>query len=132
MEVEAGIGNYKLRYNKQWKPKSERFRHAYVTRDMEREPILQMESNKMIPRHVSENPFRIRFPDRSDWNKGFQSDKKGGLIWYTDGSCGRACSRQLAAMSFRTRMTLFLLFLTLLCAELDRPTFFESIRHRGL
>jgi hypothetical protein len=29
-------------------------------------------------------------------------------------------------------MTLFLLFLTLLFAELDRPTLFESIRHRVL
>jgi hypothetical protein len=35
-------------------------------------------------------------------------------------------------MSFRARMTLFLLFLTLLCAELDRPLLFESIRHRAL
>jgi hypothetical protein len=29
-------------------------------------------------------------------------------------------------------MTLFLLFLTLLGAELDRPTLFESIRHHVL
>jgi ribonuclease HI len=28
----------------------------------------------------------IGFPDRSEWKQGFQPDKKGGLIWYTDGS----------------------------------------------
>jgi ribonuclease HI len=43
---------------------------------MESEPILQMRSDKMTPRHVYEKPFIIRFP----------ADKKGGLIWYTDGS----------------------------------------------
>jgi hypothetical protein len=27
-----------------------------------------------------------RFPDRSEWKEGFQPDRKGELIWYTDGS----------------------------------------------
>jgi hypothetical protein len=27
-----------------------------------------------------------RFPDRSEWKEGSQSDRKGGLIWYTNGS----------------------------------------------
>jgi hypothetical protein len=40
----------------------------------------------MILRHVDEKPFTIRFPDTSEWNRGVQPDKKGGLIWYTDGS----------------------------------------------
>jgi hypothetical protein len=57
-----------------------------MTQHMEKEPILQMGSNKMIPRHVYDKPFTVRFPDRSEWKKGFQTDKKGGLIWYTDGS----------------------------------------------
>jgi hypothetical protein len=45
-----------------------------------------MGSDKMIPRYVYDKPFTIRFPDRSEWKKGFQPDSKGGLIWYTDGS----------------------------------------------
>jgi hypothetical protein len=45
---------------------------------MEKEPILQMESDKMIPRHVYNKPFTIRFPDRSEWKKGFQPDQNGG------------------------------------------------------
>jgi hypothetical protein len=53
---------------------------------MESEPILQMGSDKVTSKHIYENPFTIRFPDRSEWNEGFQPDKKGGLIWYTDGS----------------------------------------------
>jgi hypothetical protein len=28
----------------------------------------------------------IRFPDRSEWKEGLQPDRKGRLIWYTDGS----------------------------------------------
>jgi hypothetical protein len=40
----------------------------------------------MIPRHDYDKPFRIIFPDRSEWKEGFQSDRKGGIIWYTDGS----------------------------------------------
>jgi hypothetical protein len=36
-------------------------------------------------RHVYDIPFIIRFPDRSEWKEGLQPDRKGGLIWYTDG-----------------------------------------------
>ena len=53
---------------------------------MKKEPILQMGSDKMILRHVYEKPFTVRFPDRSEWENGFWSNRKGGLIWYTDGS----------------------------------------------
>jgi hypothetical protein len=42
--------------------------------------------DKMIPKHVYHKSFTIRFPDRSEWNEGFQADRKGGPIWYTDGS----------------------------------------------
>jgi ribonuclease HI len=38
----------------------------------------------MTPRH-DDKPFTIRFPNRSEWKKGFQPDK-GGLIWHTVGS----------------------------------------------
>jgi hypothetical protein len=84
-EAEARIGNYKLRCDSQWKPKSEGFGHAYMTRDIETEPILQMGTDKMVPRNVHEKSFTIRLPDRSEWKKDFEPDKKGGLIWYTDG-----------------------------------------------
>jgi hypothetical protein len=40
----------------------------------------------MIPKHVYDKPLTIRFPERSDWKEGFQPDRKGGLIWYTDNS----------------------------------------------
>jgi hypothetical protein len=29
-------------------------------------------------------PFMVRFPDRSEWKDAFQSDRKGGLIWFQD------------------------------------------------
>jgi hypothetical protein len=56
-----------------------------MTQDMEKEPIVQMGSDKMIPSHVYDKPFMIRFSDRSEW-KEFQPDRKAELIWYTDGS----------------------------------------------
>jgi hypothetical protein len=80
VEVEAMIGNDRLRCNEKWKPKSDGFRHAYMARDMEKEPILLMGSDKMIPKHVYDKPFTIRFPDRSEWREGFQPDRNGGLI----------------------------------------------------
>jgi hypothetical protein len=39
MEAEARIGNYRLRCNDQWKPKSEGFGHAYMTQDMKKDPF---------------------------------------------------------------------------------------------
>jgi hypothetical protein len=63
VEAEARISNYRLRCNDQWKPKSEGFGHEYMTQDMKKELILLMGSDKMIPRHVYDKPFTIRFPD---------------------------------------------------------------------
>jgi hypothetical protein len=57
---------------------------------MMKEPILQIVSDKMLPRHVYEKVFTVRFPDRSGWNEGFRPDRKVGLIWYTDGSKTKA------------------------------------------
>jgi hypothetical protein len=56
-----------------------------MTRDIRNEPMLQMGSHKMIPRHVYDKTFTIRFPDRREWKEGFQPDRREGLIWYTDG-----------------------------------------------
>jgi hypothetical protein len=42
VDAETKTGNYRLRCNEQWKRKSEGFGHAYMTRDMEKEPILQV------------------------------------------------------------------------------------------
>jgi hypothetical protein len=78
VEAEAMMGSYRLSCNEQWKPKSEGFGHAHMARDMEREPILQMGSDKIIPRHVYDKPFTIRFPDRSEWKKGFNLIEMGG------------------------------------------------------
>jgi hypothetical protein len=57
-----------------------------MTQDMKKEPILQMGPDRMIPRHVYEKSFNVRIPDKSEWKEGFRPDRKGGLIWYTDGS----------------------------------------------
>jgi hypothetical protein len=41
-EAEAKIENYRLRCNKQWKPKSGGSGHTYMTQDTEKESILQI------------------------------------------------------------------------------------------
>jgi hypothetical protein len=71
----------------QWKHKSEDFGHAYMTQDMEKEPILQMASDKMIRRYVYDKPFKIRFLVEVNGKGGFNPTERGerGLIWYTDG-----------------------------------------------
>jgi hypothetical protein len=48
--------------------------------------VLEMETDKMIPRHVCNKTFMIRFPNRSDWERGLQPHRYVGLIWYTAGS----------------------------------------------
>jgi hypothetical protein len=30
----------------------------------------------MIPKHIYDKPFTIRFPDRSEWKEGVQPDRK--------------------------------------------------------
>jgi hypothetical protein len=49
-------------------------------------PILLMGTDKMLPSYVYEKSFTVRFPDRSESREGYKPDRKGGLIWYTDGS----------------------------------------------
>jgi hypothetical protein len=86
LEAEARAGIYRPHCSEQWKPKSKGFGHAYMTQDMKKEPILQMGTDKIIPRHVYDKAFTVRFPDRREWKDGFHPDRKGGLIWCTDGS----------------------------------------------
>jgi ribonuclease HI len=45
-----------------------------------------MGTDRMVPRHVYDKPFTVRFPYRSERKDGFQPDRKGGLLWCTDGS----------------------------------------------
>jgi hypothetical protein len=65
VEAEARVCNYTLRCNDQWKPKSEGFQHAYMIQDMEKEPIIQMGSDIMIPKYVYDKPFTITHHTRS-------------------------------------------------------------------
>jgi hypothetical protein len=37
-----------------------------MAQDMKKVFILQMRADKIIPRHVHDEPFTVRFPDRSE------------------------------------------------------------------
>jgi hypothetical protein len=53
--------------------------HVSKAQDMTREHILQMGTNKMIPRYEFHKPFTVRLPDRREWERGFAPMGKGGL-----------------------------------------------------
>jgi hypothetical protein len=46
----------------------------------------QTGSDKIIPRCEFHKKFTVTLPDRDEWNRGMVPLKKGGLMWYTDGS----------------------------------------------
>jgi hypothetical protein len=79
LEAEARAGIYRLYCSKQWKCKSEGYGHAYISRGMREEPILLMETDKIIPRHVDYKSFTLTFPERSEMKDAFQPDLRGGL-----------------------------------------------------
>jgi hypothetical protein len=49
LEAEARKGIYRFNCSDQWEHKSEGFGPAYMTQGMKKEPILQMEIDRMIP-----------------------------------------------------------------------------------
>jgi hypothetical protein len=51
-----------------------------MTQGMKEKLILQMGTDKMIPRYVYGKRFTVRFSDRSEWKDGFHPYRKGGLI----------------------------------------------------
>jgi hypothetical protein len=40
----------------------------------------------MTPGYVFHKPFKVDLPNKHEWQNGFNSDNKVGLVWYTDGS----------------------------------------------
>lgn len=40
----------------------------------------------MIPSYAYHKPFKIHLPNKYELQNGFNPDKKGGLVWYTDSS----------------------------------------------
>jgi hypothetical protein len=53
---------------------------------MEHEPIQGMGSDRIFPRHAYHKPLTIKFPDKCEWQNGFNPDKKVFLVWFTDRS----------------------------------------------
>jgi hypothetical protein len=59
---------------------------------MEHEPIIQMGSDRMLPKYAYHKPVTDKFPDKCEWQNGFNPDNKGGLVWYTDGFKTNKCT----------------------------------------
>lgn len=56
-----------------------------MSQSIEEEPILQLGTDRMILRHVHDESFTVRFPDRSEWRNRFRPKRKGGPVQYADG-----------------------------------------------
>ena len=37
-------------------------------------------------RYADQKQFTFRFPDKCEWQNGFNPDNKGGLVWFREGS----------------------------------------------
>jgi hypothetical protein len=64
IEEEAQVGIYRLICIKQWRPKSTNFSNTEKSSGMEHEPILQMGSDRMLPRCAYHMPFMVKFLDK--------------------------------------------------------------------
>lgn len=40
----------------------------------------------MIPKHAYHKPFTVKFPNKYEWHNRAESENKGDLVWYKDGS----------------------------------------------
>jgi hypothetical protein len=85
-EVEDQVAIYRLLCTQQWRPKSTNFGHSKKLRGLDYELMLQMGSDKTLPRSAYHKPFTVKFPDKCEWQNGFNPDNKGGQIWYSDRS----------------------------------------------
>jgi hypothetical protein len=79
IKADGQVGIYRLMCTQQWRPKSTSFGHTKKSQDMEHKPVIHMGFDRMLPRYA-------QFPDKCEWQNGLQSDNKGGLVWYTDGT----------------------------------------------
>jgi hypothetical protein len=49
---------------------------------MKQEPPLQIWSDRLLPRYVYyQKPFTVTFPEKCEWQNGFNADNKWGLVW---------------------------------------------------
>jgi hypothetical protein len=83
IEVEAQVGVYRLNYSRQWKPKTLWHGHTVISQAIMNEPILQVGTDKMIPRYEFHKQFTVNLPDRGKWDRSMVPLRKGDSsgIW---------------------------------------------------
>jgi hypothetical protein len=45
-----------------------------------------VDGDRMLPTCAFHKPFKVKFPDKCEWQNRFNSDNKEGMGWYIDGS----------------------------------------------
>jgi hypothetical protein len=79
---EARMGAYRLKCNNGWR--NLEYGHSRIT-NVITNPVLEMGSNYMLPKHSFQKPFDIQI-DWEDWCHKEEQCLSKGFIWYTDGS----------------------------------------------
>ena len=114
MEVLLGLwgkaraGMYRIKCTQQWSPKSTTCGHTKKILEFGAQVILQMGPDKMLPRYAYHKPFTVKFPDKYEWQNGFNPDhtqKKrgggGGWVYRWGLRMGHSCSLGLYATVFQ-------------------------------
>jgi len=47
---------------------------------------LLMGTDNMILRYAHHKPFKVHISNKHEWQNGFNTENKGDLVWYMDGS----------------------------------------------
>jgi hypothetical protein len=78
IEAEVQAGMYIIRRRQQCKLNLTNFGHARQSRELEHEPILQMGTDRFVPKYAYHKPITVKFLDKCEWQNGFKVDIKGG------------------------------------------------------
>jgi hypothetical protein len=62
---------------------------------MNKEPVLVKETDKIMPVSSIHKPFIVTFPGHGELEDGFHYDRKGRIIWYTDGTKPKEALQQM-------------------------------------
>jgi hypothetical protein len=80
-EAEAQAGIYMLMCNQQWKSKSTNFGHTKNLGIWSTNPSYRWGCDRILLIYAYHKPFTVKFPDKCEWQDGFNPDNIGRLVW---------------------------------------------------
>ena len=83
---EAQVGIYRLTFTQQWKLKSTNTVTPKNLKIWSINPSNRWGLTGYFQDNAYDKPLTIKFPDKSEWQNGFNLDNKTFLVWFTDKS----------------------------------------------